>query len=164
VAPLLQQAVTEALAGSQVQARFELEAADAVVRHQATQLQAAFAHVALNAREAMAGQGVLTVSLRPQAFPEGEDLPVSVPGPYLHVAFADTGPGIDPALLPLVFDPYVSTKQTFSKKGLGLGLALCRIIVQRHGGAITAESRPGAGTTIHLYLPLAPGEGPAGHS
>ncbi|HEX4845271.1 MAG TPA: CHASE domain-containing protein [Geothrix sp.] len=164
VAPLLQQAVAEALAGSAVQARFELEAADGVVRHQATQLQAAFTHVAINAREAMEGQGNLVVSLRQQVFPEGEDLPVPNPGPYLDVAFADTGPGIDPAVLPLIFEPYVSTKQTFSKKGLGLGLALCRIIMQRHGGAITAESRRGGGATIHLYLPLAPEEGAAGHS
>lgn len=164
VALLLQQAVAEALAGSEVQARFELEAADAVVRFQATQLQAVFTHVTVNAREAMAGRGSLVVSLRRQTFPEGEELPVPAPGSYLHVAFADAGPGIDPALLPLIFDPYVSTKQTFSRKGLGLGLALCRIVVQRHGGTITAESRPGAGTTIHLYLPLAPREGAAGQT
>ena len=163
VAPLVQQAVAEALAGSEVQARFELED-DAVVRHQASQLRAAFTQVAVNAREAMAGQGSLVVALRRQAFPEGEDLPVPAPGTYLHVAFADTGPGIDPALLPLIFDPYVSTRQTFSRKGLGLGLALCRIVVQRHGGAITAESRPGAGTTIHLYLPLAAPKPEAGQT
>jgi signal transduction histidine kinase len=52
-----------------------------------------------------------------------------------------------------IFDPYYSTKDTYSQKGLGLGLAVCYSVIKRHDGLITVDSHPGEGTTFNIYLP-----------
>lgn len=149
---LLRGAVGEALADSEVEARFDL-AEGVAIRFRAAHLQQAFTHLAANAREAMGHRGTLEVSSR------RERLDGTVPGlpagEFLRIAFRDHGPGIPADLLPRIFDPYISTKQTYSQKGLGLGLALCRIIARQHGGTIQAASEAGQGATLHLYLPLA---------
>ena len=68
--------------------------------------------------------------------PEGEG------GGHLAVEVADTGIGIEPEILPLIFDPFQQgeTKVTRKFGGLGLGLAICRGIVEAHGGTLVAES------------------------
>ena len=81
----------------------------------------------------------------------------NVPKPMLYITVADNGPGIDPALLPRVFEPFVTTKSTGDRRGqrgMGLGLAIVRRIVQYHEGAIEVTSELGKGTTFHLYLPI----------
>ena len=66
----------------------------------------------------------------------------------------DNGPGIDPELLPSIFDPSVSTKSD-SGEGLGLGLALSRRIVEEHGGTLTAQNNPsGEGSRLVVELPI----------
>ena len=77
------------------------------------------------------------------------------PGPYLRLRFQDTGPGIPAEHLPMLFEPYFSTKVRGRQRGMGLGLALCEATLRRHGGAITVESLPGQGATFLLYLPQA---------
>jgi signal transduction histidine kinase len=79
----------------------------------------------------------------------------AVDGPWLVLDVADTGPGIDPNLLPHVFDRFV--KGTDSR-GSGLGLAIARGLVEAHGGTITVESPADGGTTFRCALPLAPSE------
>jgi signal transduction histidine kinase len=71
----------------------------------------------------------------------------------LKIAIRDTGAGIPEENLARIFDPYYSTKDTFSQKGLGLGLAVCYSVIKKHDGLITVESRVGEGTTFHIYLP-----------
>jgi C4-dicarboxylate-specific signal transduction histidine kinase len=66
------------------------------------------------------------------------------------VAVRDTGPGIDPAKLDSVFDPFVTTKP----QGMGLGLAICRMIVDRHSGKLTASSDGKRGAAFQLVLPI----------
>jgi signal transduction histidine kinase len=66
----------------------------------------------------------------------------------------DTGPGIDPALLPHVFDRFVTGDDS---RGSGLGLAITRQLVLAHGGEIAAESPPDGGTTVRVRLPLTGG-------
>ena len=65
------------------------------------------------------------------------------------VSIFNDGPGIPPAMLPRLFDPYISTKSL----GRGLGLATVRTIVEAHGGALRVTSRPDWGTTFDIYLP-----------
>ena len=77
-----------------------------------------------------------------------EDLPA---GSYLRIAVADTGTGIDPAIIERIFDPYFTTKE--KGKGTGLGLAVVHGIVKQYGGGISVDSRLGQGTTISVLLP-----------
>jgi signal transduction histidine kinase len=87
-----------------------------------------------------------------QAMPEGGGLSLSssVSPECWILQISDTGPGIPPELQASVFEPLVTTKAT----GTGLGLALCKRIVDAHGGALILESRPREGTTFRMELPL----------
>jgi signal transduction histidine kinase len=77
-----------------------------------------------------------------------------VEGRWVRLEVRDTGRGIDPALLPHVFDRFVKGDDS---RGSGLGLAIARQLVVAHGGEIAADSTPGLGTTIRVGLPLAGG-------
>jgi two-component system NtrC family sensor kinase len=105
------------------------------------QVQQALVALLVNAVEAMGEGGTLSVVLVGDA--EG-----------VRIGVADTGPGIPPGVLPLIFEPFFSTKD--SESGVGLGLAVVYGIVHRHGGTIEVESEVGTGTTFHLRLPRIP--------
>ena len=94
-------------------------------------------NLVLNALQAMPGGGVLTLGAR-------------VSGATLTLSVTDTGAGIPAEILPRLFEPYVTTKV----KGLGLGLAIARRIVEAHGGRIEAENRPEGGSRFRVALPL----------
>ncbi|MCD6453488.1 MAG: PAS domain S-box protein [Dehalococcoidales bacterium] len=87
-----------------------------------------------------------------QAMPEGGKLSISARKvkESLEVGISDTGYGISPEVRDKVFDPLFTTRA----KGIGLGLAVCKTIVERHGGNITVNSKPGAGSTFTIRLPL----------
>jgi two-component system NtrC family sensor kinase len=70
----------------------------------------------------------------------------------VHLEVADNGTGIPPEELDRIFEPYFTTKPV--GKGTGLGLSVCFGIVHSWGGRITAESKPGEGTTMHIILPI----------
>jgi signal transduction histidine kinase/ActR/RegA family two-component response regulator len=89
-----------------------------------------------------------------------------LPPQALRVSVTDTGAGIDPAVLPRVFEPFFTTKA--KGEGTGMGLAIVHGIASRYKGCVSVESKPGEGTTFHLYLPrlvssvqAAPGAVPA---
>jgi signal transduction histidine kinase len=72
------------------------------------------------------------------------------------IRVADTGPGLPAELRDQIFEPFVSTKET----GVGLGLSICKRIVEAHGGTIAAADRPGGGAVFTVRLPLSrPAEG-----
>ena len=79
---------------------------------------------------------------------------VEADGRWVRLEVIDTGPGIDPALLPHVFDRFVKGE---GSRGSGLGLAIARQLVLAHGGEIAAVSPPGGGTTMRVRLPLTGG-------
>jgi signal transduction histidine kinase len=64
---------------------------------------------------------------------------------------SDAGPGFDPDTLPLIFEPLVTTKAS----GTGLGLALVKSVVERHGGHVSADNRAAGGAEVRLFLPNA---------
>jgi signal transduction histidine kinase len=115
-----------------------LEASASIVRADAGQLRQAFWNLFLNAMQAMGTDGTLTVETR------------SVQG-RVSVMIRDTGPGIPPADLSRLFEPF----RTTGARGTGLGLATVYRIVTDHGGEIIAESRNGHGTSFVISLPNA---------
>ena len=72
-----------------------------------------------------------------------------------HVMVRDTGPGIPPEHLDRLFQRFYRVPGTSaSARGTGLGLYICRQLMNAHNGEITVESRVGVGTTFHIYLPI----------
>jgi signal transduction histidine kinase len=122
----------------QVQWQVTTDLHEAVVLGIADQLKQVFLNLAQNALEAMPPGGVLTVTV---TLSEEERL--------VALAFQDTGPGIPTENLDHLFEPFFTTKFT----GLGMGLAICNDIVQRHGGKLTVESQLGQGATFTVWLP-----------
>jgi CheY-like chemotaxis protein len=96
------------------------------------------------------GQLLIECALRPA--PDG----LLPPGDYAVISVRDNGQGINPEILSKVFDPFFTTKAL--GKGTGLGLSQVYGIAQQSGGAARIESRVGGGTTVEIWLPLAPPE------
>jgi two-component system NtrC family sensor kinase len=90
-----------------------------------------------NAIQAMNGQGRLRIEAQ-------------LNGDFIRVSFTDNGPGIPPEILPRIFEPFFTTKSR--GEGTGLGLDICRRIVEKHHGRLEVSSQPGQ-TTFHVLLP-----------
>ena len=151
LAGLLRSTVEDSLRGSRVQARFDLVGLRAEVDE--VQMLQVIQNLAKNALEAMPEGGTWTIEAVACELEQKNPLHLPV-GRFARISLTDTGPGIPEQTLAQVFDPYFSTKKTFSDKGLGLGLTVCHSVVRRHGGAIQVESEIGKGTRFTIWLPL----------
>ena len=110
-------------------------------------------HIILgNAREAMPQGGTITISFENVRITRGDYLPLN-DGDYVKISLQDEGLGIKQEHLGRIFDPYFTTKDVGSQKGVGLGLAIAYSIIKKHSGHIAVESSVGGGTTFHIYLP-----------
>ncbi|MFO0950213.1 MAG: ATP-binding protein [Isosphaeraceae bacterium] len=112
------------------------------------QIQQVLLNLIINARQAMPRGGVVKVRVG-----------LDATGRVAELSVADTGTGIAPADLRRIFEPFFTTKTGPDSSGLGgtgLGLAVCRDIVEAHHGRLRAESRVGQGTTFTLRLPSCP--------
>jgi len=107
----------------------------------------------INADQAMTEGGLIEISAENIILGLESGLPFKE-GKYIKVSVKDHGTGIRREHLQKIFDPYFTTKQ----KGSGLGLAITYSIIKKHEGHITVESRVGAGTTFHIYLPAMEGK------
>ncbi len=90
------------------------------------------------------------------AMPEGGHLTVRghVAGSTVHLVVADTGRGIEPRHVDRIFDPFFSSRAD-GVEGTGLGLTICKTIIDHHGGTISVSSTPGEGTRFDVTLPSA---------
>jgi PAS domain S-box-containing protein len=113
------------------------------------QLELAILNLCINARDAMAENGVLTLSTRNEAVEEGRITDLTG-GEYVVISVADTGSGIPPEVLARVLEPFFTTKEV--GKGTGLGLPMVYGLAQQSGGTVTIQSTVGTGTTVELYL------------
>ncbi|MDH7488220.1 MAG: PAS domain S-box protein [Anaerolineae bacterium] len=142
VPPLVRHALD--LAANQLQQRgivvtLDMPADLPPVMASADHLSQVFLNLIINAIEAMPGGGSLDIAAR---VCEGQ----------MELAFSDTGSGITPEAMSMIFEPFYTTKED----GTGLGLAISHSIIQQHGGSITARNAPGGGATFIVSLPLAP--------
>ncbi len=126
---------------SNIQLHLELAPHLPSVRCDPAQIEQVILALVMNAIDAMRGGGNLTVRSRKAA----DSL-------HVQIEVQDDGSGIPAELLPEMFEPFVTTKER--GHGLGLGLAISRIIVERHQGQIEVASRPGKGTLFTVTLPL----------
>ena len=110
-------------------------------------------NLVVNARDAIAGHGHITVRTRNVTIDDRQKTrePWIVPGDYVALEVADDGRGIDEAMQAHIFEPFFSTKR--EGRGTGLGLATVYGIVKQNNGVITVESAPGQGTTLTVLLP-----------
>ena len=114
------------------------------------QLNNVLLNLAINARDAMAGGGTLTI--RANNVAPGDALPPEVPqGEYVRIEIADSGSGMSPEVLRRAFEPFYTTKPT--GQGTGLGLSMAYGFVKQSGGEIVLRSKIGAGTSVCIYLP-----------
>ena len=118
-----------------------------------TQIESAVLNLALNGRDAMKGNGKLTLTISNVALDAAyaKSHVDVLPGDYVRLAVRDTGTGMTPEVMAQVFEPFFSTKPAGS--GTGLGLSMVYGFVKQSGGHVEVQSRLGAGTTMALYLP-----------
>ncbi|MDB5558886.1 MAG: blue-light-activated protein [Enterovirga sp.] len=116
------------------------------VEADASQFETALVNMAVNARDAMEGEGRLTISIDGMVERETD-----APGNLVAVSLDDTGCGIPPEKLPHIFEPFFTTKEV--GKGTGLGLSQVYGFAKQSGGDVTVESLPGQGTRFTLFLP-----------
>ncbi len=121
------------------------------------QLETVLVNLATNARDAMPSGGTLTMTAEAEnvthAVPHAGGLP---PGRYVRIVVADTGSGMDGAVLARVTEPFFTTKET--GRGTGLGLAMAKGFVEQSGGVLAIDSAIGLGTRVTLWLPQAAAE------
>jgi signal transduction histidine kinase len=108
------------------------------------QIEQILVNLVINARQAMTSGGRLKIEVRENAT-----------GDTVEVKVADSGVGIPPEQLRMIFEPFFTTKQPdeYGRGGTGLGLSVCRQIIEQHHGRIRVESVVGKGSTFTLKLP-----------
>ena len=117
------------------------------------QVENVLLNLAINARDAMEGQGKLTVEVGNVHLDHAYAMANSevAAGQYVMLAVTDTGSGMTPEILEKVFEPFFSTKP--EGKGTGLGLSMVYGFVKQSGGHVAIYSEPGHGTTVKVFLP-----------
>jgi signal transduction histidine kinase len=115
-----------------------------------SQLNQVFMNIIANAIDAVEGQekeGIITIST---SLEKGQ---ASANSPYAVISIQDNGSGMSPAVRDRLFEPFFTTKPI--GKGTGLGMPICRKIVEKHNGRIECISEPGQGTTFCIQIPIA---------
>ncbi|HWI11908.1 MAG TPA: ATP-binding protein, partial [Burkholderiaceae bacterium] len=129
----------------------EVDPATSPVQIDPVQFELAILNLALNARDAMNGHGVLRISAANRRL--GRDDVAGLPaGEFVAITVADNGSGIPPEVLGRVFEPFFTTKPV--GKGTGLGLSLSYGIVRKHHGQLEVRSESGVGTTFRVTVPV----------
>ena len=149
VAPLIQnmRPLLRNVLGPGIAKEFELDEMMIPIMADPTQLEVAILNLAINARDAMPGGGMLTFSTRPVRIDGDGDLE---DGDYVELTISDTGIGMPPEIAERAFEPFFTTKEV--GKGTGLGLSMVYGMARQSGGAARIDSVPGKGTAVKLLF------------
>jgi PAS domain S-box-containing protein len=137
-----------ALRGSNVRGTFDIQEDLWSIECDIGQIAQVIHNLVINAKQAMPDGGTVEVAAKNVVIGEADRLPLKA-GPHVRLSIRDHGVGIEREHIPMIFDPYFTTKQ----RGVGLGLTTTYTIVSRHGGYIQVESKVGSGTVFDVYLP-----------
>jgi PAS domain S-box-containing protein len=142
-------------AGDAIEIRFAIPAKPWNILVDPNQLENVLINLVINARDAMDGQGRITIALDNIRIDEGSELANTgiKPGEFVTIAVRDTGSGMPPEVMERAFEPFFTTKP--EGKGTGLGLSMAHGFVKQSGGHIRLASTPGQGTTVTIFLPRA---------
>jgi PAS domain S-box-containing protein len=141
------------LVGEDVALRWAPSPAPCPVLIDPSQLDQVLANLCVNARDAIAGVGTLSLETSAATVDAAAAaaIPDANPGDYVRLVVRDDGAGMDAATLDRIFEPFYTTKRP--GHGTGLGLATVYGAIRQNGGFITVTSAPGAGTAFELFLP-----------
>jgi len=158
MAPLIKECIKlmESTLPSTIQTRLDFEAGLPSVMADPLHIEQVLLNLCINARDAMGGQGVLDIGLRPVECAAPcvcSSCRKPATGRYLELSVRDSGAGIGREAIDRIFEPFFTTKEV--GKGSGMGLAMVHGIVHEYGGHIRVESEPGHGTRFSVLLPLA---------
>lgn len=145
--------MVDTVTGSRIHVATVIEESRCLVKADLSQFETAILNMAVNARDAMQGEGTLTLRLECSKSMPAIRGHAPAPGPFVVVSLSDTGQGIAPEHLSKIFEPFFTTKEV--GKGTGLGLSQVFGFAKQSGGDVTVTSTLGAGTTFRLYLPQA---------
>jgi signal transduction histidine kinase/CheY-like chemotaxis protein len=150
------------LMGEDIELTWGPGAAVGPVKMDPGQLDQILANLCVNARDAIAGVGKVTIETANTTLDDAYCAmhADAVPGDYIRLSVSDSGCGMSKDVLAHIFEPFYTTKEV--GKGTGLGLATVYGIVEQNHGHIEVQSEPGKGTTFSIYLPRAASEADTG--
>nr|WP_280178528.1 PAS domain S-box protein [Methylobacterium gnaphalii] len=141
----------DTVTGARIKVVTQLSSGPCFVRADLSQFETALVNMAVNARDAMDGEGTLTLRLDCSVAMPALRGHVGARGPFAAVSLHDTGSGISAQTLGRIFEPFFTTKEV--GRGTGLGLSQVFGFAKQSGGDVAVASEPGQGTTFTLYLP-----------
>jgi signal transduction histidine kinase len=144
--------LVESTSGPRVKVEVVVEPELPAALADANQVEMAILNLAVNARDAMPDGGRLSIGVSSHSVQRGHKSKLPA-GSYVCLAVSDTGIGMDPSTLSRAIEPFFSTKGV--GQGTGLGLSMVHGLASQLGGALTISSRPGIGTCVELWLPVA---------
>jgi len=149
---IVREAVNTVLQGSTIDLILKLPDDLLPVNCDSQQIKQCIENIVINAKQAMQAPGVLEITGENNFLTE-DQIPTKAAGKYVCISIKDNGIGIPKSDLPKIFDPYFSTREDVTQKGLGLGLAVVQSIISKHEGAIRVESESNVGTSVRICLP-----------
>jgi len=155
IAKLIEDTTVLTLSGSDITCNFSLPDDLSLVEFDELLMKQVIAVLITNAEEAMPEGGTIRVSAQNITLESEKKKtnPVLKQGNYVKISIQDQGKGIPEEVLHKLFDPYFSTKERGTQKGMGIGLSIAYSVIEKHGGEINITSKMDKGTIVNIYLP-----------